>query len=299
MNIFEFSCKKCGQTFRANDKWVGREISCPACQTKVVVPQPSAPVTGPLWSKPLPTPVTAPAPVTPAIPAGRVAPAVRLAPVMSAPRPPQKSHSLVDAALLIGGVLVVMTILAGGAYYVREKTAKVKSGRVGVKAKTQPARVLPKTTNQSTAANPKIRPEPKPKAELPKPEIPSALLCGTVVRQICTLDKAELQEDSILQFRLHNPEKSGLRVFVFLPTKTGESVAGKNFSVPGASKMAPQIHMQWKENGISKSAAVRQGYLMRLEFGAAAGKKIPGKIYLELPKTFSTKLTGTFEAENL
>lgn len=55
---FKFDCPKCGQHILAARAWVGLEISCPSCQTRIVIPSPPSgeaslqPATSPQRAKP-------------------------------------------------------------------------------------------------------------------------------------------------------------------------------------------------------------------------------------------------------
>lgn len=41
MSEFKFNCPGCGQHILANEKWVGRKINCPSCNTRITVPPPA------------------------------------------------------------------------------------------------------------------------------------------------------------------------------------------------------------------------------------------------------------------
>ncbi len=41
MSEFKFNCPGCGQHILANDRWVGRRINCPSCNTRITVPPPA------------------------------------------------------------------------------------------------------------------------------------------------------------------------------------------------------------------------------------------------------------------
>ncbi|MCX6903233.1 MAG: hypothetical protein NTW03_07095 [Verrucomicrobia bacterium] len=53
---------------------------------------------------------------------------------------------------------------------------------------------------------------------------------------------------------------------------------------------------------VGKTILITPGYegarpKVRIEFGAPVGKKLPGKIYLEMPKNAGTVVNGMFNAD--
>lgn len=43
MSEFKFNCPKCAQRILAASDWVGRQIDCPSCKTKIAIPSPAKP----------------------------------------------------------------------------------------------------------------------------------------------------------------------------------------------------------------------------------------------------------------
>lgn len=66
--------------------------------------------------------------------------------------------------------------------------------------------------------------------------------------------------------------------------------------MPDADKAA-KITLRWKAaGGPVQKENYDSGYALRLEFGALANNRLPGKIYLCLPDTEKSYLLGTFHA---
>ena len=42
MNDFQFDCPKCGQNILAAADWAGRRMTCPSCETRITIPDPTA-----------------------------------------------------------------------------------------------------------------------------------------------------------------------------------------------------------------------------------------------------------------
>jgi hypothetical protein len=60
----------------------------------------------------------------------------------------------------------------------------------------------------------------------------------------------------------------------------------------------PRVTLRWKD-AAQKAVArvVDSGYALRIEFGAVAGSKLPGKIYLCLPDDPQSYVAGNFTAD--
>ncbi len=88
---------------------------------------------------------------------------------------------------------------------------------------------------------------------------------------------------------------NGFIIFLFL--EEGESIEGKTFAVTTKTGFgSPHVHRKLRGDNMSATEMMTGGYAMKLEFGKAAGGKLPGKIYLCLPDKERSMVRGTFTA---
>jgi len=75
-----------------------------------------------------------------------------------------------------------------------------------------------------------------------------------------------------------------------------EALAGQTLNVSADADKAAPVTLHWKDtNGVQK-ADFGAGYALRLEFGALAKDRLPGKIYLCTPDAEKSYLLGSFKA---
>lgn len=125
-------------------------------------------------------------------------------------------------------------------------------------------------------------------------KIPSQPVTGTVEKLPFTAKEAEI-DNGILHLR-DAAKDSNTEVLIFLFLKPDEGLTGLKRIVPSQTPV-PLVQLRWKEGDSLRSLALPRGYVLRLELGDRSGNMISGKIYLELPSSFGTKLAGTFEAK--
>lgn len=87
----------------------------------------------------------------------------------------------------------------------------------------------------------------------------------------------------------------GLSIAFF--AKQAEELDGKTLIVTATNAVAPRLTLRWKDGTEAKTQSFRQGYALRLEFGAIDRARIPGKIYLCAPDEAKSCVAGTFNAE--
>jgi hypothetical protein len=126
--------------------------------------------------------------------------------------------------------------------------------------------------------------------------IPATPVGGTIQGQPFRCDKATLQPGR-LTLRQGKDFFADLEVTIFLTQQAGEKMDGKSLVItPDSGFGSPHVHVKKKENNFPTTKMLVSGYVMRLEFDAAVGKTVSGRIYLEMPQSFGTKLAGTFRA---
>ena len=78
--------------------------------------------------------------------------------------------------------------------------------------------------------------------------------------------------------------------------RRSEELAGKLLNVTTEAPIAPRVVLRSMDNEQPVNEIVRGGYAMKLEFGKAAGGRIPAKIYICLPDEAKSYVVGTFQA---
>jgi len=76
-----------------------------------------------------------------------------------------------------------------------------------------------------------------------------------------------------------------------------EALAGQSLNVTTNAATAARVILGWKEGDQSLKETFTNGYALRLDFGALAGNRIPGKIYLCTADAKNSYLAGVFNAE--
>ena len=190
-------------------------------------------------------------------------------------RPNLRGRGFAITGLIIGYFAIVVGLIALAFLLVRG------TSHSGVRISSKPA------STRTEPAEPPVTTDPS------SAEIPSASVRGTVGNQSFALKNADIAGGVLT---LRDAEHANEEVMIFLFIDKNEQLSGMKRIVPGGSN-PPHVHLHWREDSKPKSKATTHGYALRLEFGAQTGATIPGKIYLELPESYGTKLTGTFSAK--
>jgi hypothetical protein len=83
-----------------------------------------------------------------------------------------------------------------------------------------------------------------------------------------------------------------------LIVRPGEELSGKTFEITPDRPDPPYIVLRWKdEQQQAATETIHNGYLLKVAFGQATNKQMPGKIYICLPDEAKSFVAGTFDAE--
>ena len=137
------------------------------------------------------------------------------------------------------------------------------------------------------------------KEDVTKESIPAESAKGMAHGVNFKVEEASIQ-NGVLKLRQGKDFFADQEFMIFTFLKEGETLDGMKFTVKqDDGHGAPHIHFKYRlgEKKSRKSEMFMTGYTMKLEFGSASGKKIPGKIYLCLPDKAKSFVVGTFEAE--
>jgi hypothetical protein len=126
--------------------------------------------------------------------------------------------------------------------------------------------------------------------------IPDTTAAGRFHGQDFVLERASLLNGTlILREGMRGPVEFGLTVnFEGQPP---EALSGKTINVTTNAEKAVHVTLRWKDaNGAVQKQTYDAGYSMRLEFGALANNRLPGKIYFCAPDAEKSYLMGNFNA---
>ena len=319
MPDFKFSCPNCDQHISADESWSGREIDCPTCKTRIVVP--GAP-TEPSQPPELRIHTTKPQP--PATAAGQARPRPGQARPQRRPTAGQGAWSGLAIAsfvtALIGCLSPVAVICGHLALNKFKKDPSLKGkwmavtglvlGYLGILSGvviaftfggailharkefqnlSQSGEFVVSESAEDWQSFEETSDAPSPPASS---DIPSSIVSGEIKGRAVTCGYA-LVHGTQLEFK--NSESFGNDPWiVFFLSSPSQTLEGLSWEVPGDP--APSIHVHYKTDTGSGSFVLGKNYSMRLDFGQIQNKKLPGKVYLKADSPNSIELEGTFEA---
>jgi regulation of enolase protein 1 (concanavalin A-like superfamily) len=158
----------------------------------------------------------------------------------------------------------------------------------------------------NTGAGRAAPPAPKPGAppandtnwllELNTNSIPDAPVAGRIRGQDFLVERATLQNGTLtLRARAKGTLEFGVQIN--FGGAQAESLSGQTIRVAADTDKAAKISLRWKDDaGEVQKAGFDSGYAMRLEFGALANNRLPGKIWLCTPDAEKSYLLGSFSA---
>lgn len=292
----------------ADERWVGQQIQCPACKNTFIVPTGTRVET----TAPRPPVIGTPAPQVattrtfdrmsplaiisfclalftvplnalswivhvpigllgciPAVVCGHIA----LSQIRSNPK--LKGRGFAITGLIIGYLAIVLSLVSLVFLRLHHRPDVYRRNFVTSPAAPVAPAEPPVATDPNTA------------------EIPPEPVSGTLENQPFTLKNVEISHGVLT---LRSAESPGTEVVIFLFLNSDNQLSGERRIVPGQTP-EPHIHLHWKEGSAMRSAATTRGYALHLEFGDQKGDTVPGKIYLEMPQSYGTKLAGIFLAK--
>jgi hypothetical protein len=279
MSEFKFACPVCGQHMMCDDSQAGTVMDCPTCFQKIVAPQAPSPDTKFILSgtKLADKKITA-----------RVQDASIIQPPKSFP-----------AALVISLILGFMAAVAGVIYW----TTIIHPRRVVL---DNP----PPQTNAVATTNLAPKPPPKPAPVAPPANdadwmlnletvtnLPDAPVAGRIHTKNFIIERAYFSTNGTLTLRAgtHGPVELG--VLIYFTGAQAESLSGQTINVMTNADRAAKVSFRWTDDtGAVQRTNFDNGYAMRIEFGALANNRLPGKIYLCTPDDEKSYVMGSFNA---
>ena len=276
MSEFKFACPVCGQHMMCDESQGGSVMECPTCFQKITAPQALTKdskfiLTGTKAStKKISVRGFDPAPAAP---------------------PPEKRFP--TGIFMVATVVAILVVSAAAVlFYKHQKRSTVE----------MPAPTVPAPAPIATEAEPVKPVVATPHASdtnwtlsLEAVATPDAPVAGRIHGQDFAVERATFQGGLlILRAGTHGPVESG--VLVNFGGAAPEALAGQTINVSPEADKAATVNLRWPDASGTQKQSFNAGYAMRLEFGALAKGKLPGKIYLCTPDAEKSYLMGTFNA---
>jgi hypothetical protein len=275
MSEFKFACPVCGQHITCDSGTSGTQMACPTCFRKLVVP--------PAKAADSPNLVLSASEVQrrtiPLPGAGQGGNSVAETPTRTIP-----------VAVL---ALLAFVVCAAGAGVFIFRGKIFQTHRDPPPAETNSPPPVPVVV----AVIPPLPAATNWTLNLAEAKIPDEPVNGGVNGRGFTLQRATIQQGRLdLRQGPKWPPDVGVSVHLF--AERSEDLAGRSVTIEATRTNAPRIVLRWKdEHGEPATKDYRQGYALRVEFGAVSGNHLPGKIFIALPDEPKSYAAGTFSAE--
>lgn len=206
-----------------------------------------------------------------------------------------------DKKSLIQIVILIVLVAGGAGAYLMQQDGGLDF--ISGLFESKPATIRPPAARAPAPSADKKPAAPGPAAPAVAkpgaPEIPATPAKGQIHGKPFSVENSYI-ESGVLTLRLGKDATADLEVKVMLPGSPWETPAGKKYNVMGTGDAGmPQVMLAWKEDGQNTPSEQKftDKYLMALEFGQEKDRKLPGKIYLNLPDETKSNVAGTFEAD--
>jgi hypothetical protein len=208
------------------------------------------------------------------------------------------ASSFVPAAKGFPGALVVVVILI----FIGAAVAFVYRGTI-FKSKNH------STTAESNPSPAKAQTPPKPEVVAPPASdtnwmlsleavtIPDSPAAGRIHGQDFLAERASFSTNGTLTIRAGTRGTVDFGMTVNFNGAAIESLAGQSINVATNAEKAARVTLRWRDGGQTARENFDGGYALRLEFGALANNRIPGKIYFCAPDDLKSYVMGTFNIE--
>ena len=127
--------------------------------------------------------------------------------------------------------------------------------------------------------------------------IPNSPVAGRIHGQDFIVERASFVNGALMLCAgTRGPVEFG--AFINFGGAQAESLSGQTINVTTNADKAAKVTLRWKDaDGTVQKENFDDSYALRLEFGALANNRLPGKIYLCTPDAEKSYLLGTFNAD--
>jgi len=271
MSEFKYACPVCGQHIKCDSSQTGTVMECPTCFQKIIVPQ-------------------APATDDPKFIIAGTKVGERPVPVAANSGPataPEKPFPMIAFVLVL---LLCAAVAAAVAFHgkifkpTNGQTNQMATGSVQTSAPAAPIVIAPPAPDTNWMLN------------LDGATIPDSTAAGRIHGQNFSCERAIFRSGALtLRAGGSGPVQLGITIN-FEGAQAG-ALSGKSINVYTNADKAARVTLSWPEGGQVSRTEFNNGYALRLEFGALASNRIPGKIYFCAPDEMKSFVLGTFNAE--
>ena len=295
MSDFKFACPNCGQHVVCDTSNAGMQIACPICQTLLTVPQPppavapAAPTPGRLTINKTAHQSHAPTPPPPGATNAPAKPAWGTKPATRVPLRPKKKSPLVPIGIACGVLAALAVVWFGivNPYLQKQEQQKKEAAEEARRQKDAADKAAREAAERKKASW---------NLDLANARFPERPASGKIHGTDFTVEMAIFQGSTLILVQT-NGSPRGFTLTV--PLKGGETLSGKTLEVASTATNVtqPRVVMSWKDPVVTNPGIENyaKGYAMKLEFGAGAGGKIPGKIFLCVPDMQQSFVAGDFQ----
>jgi DNA-directed RNA polymerase subunit RPC12/RpoP len=274
MSEYKYACPVCGQHMMCDSSQAGTVMECPTCFQKITAPQAPAAGDGQKFV---------------------------LTGTKVGDRPAPKFATAGPAVVIVGNsspmrvVLVVLVLIgllgAGAAVF-------------AFRGKLFQHTTAADAGGQTQAASPKTVPIHLPPASdtnwmlsLEGVTIPDSPAAGRIHGQDFLAERASFSTNGMLTIRAGTRGAVDFGLTVNFNGAAVESLAGQTINVTTNAEKAARLTLRWRDGSQALRDSFDGGYALRLEFGALANNRIPGKIYFCAPDDLKSYVMGTFNLE--
>ena len=283
MSEFKYACPVCGQHIKCDSSQCGTVMECPTCLQKITPPQPPAEAEQKFilsGKKVVDRPTTTFKP-----PAKLVT---------------EVSNRSFLPIILVG--LVLLVAASGAAAFVMFRGHSAGSG-IPPAAPSRPPASQAANKPANKPAKPAAPPAVIPPANdtdwvlnLTGVDFPDTPAAGRIHGHDFLCERATYSAGT-LTLRVGTRGTIELGIAINLNGAQPEALAGTTVEVTTNSSSAPAITLRWKDTDKVTKDTQNSGYAMRIEFGALAKNRLPGKIYFCLSDDAKSYVAGTFNAD--
>jgi hypothetical protein len=275
MSEFKFACPVCGQHMMCDASQGGSVMDCPTCFQKIVAPQAPA------------------ADVKFILTGTKLAEKKAFAPGLDQAVRVEKKF---PAGLVLGLLAVVLVAGAAGFYFHQKKISAEKSLVEKQQAEALAAANAAQEKKEKIAVAPPAN-DANWSLALGTNALPATPVAGRIHGQDFICERASFQNGSLM-LRAGTHGTVEFAAFVNFGGAPAESLSGQRINVTADTDKAAKISLRWKDaSGTVQKENLDNGYAMRLEFGALANNRLPGKIWLCTPDKEKSYLLGSFNAD--
>ena len=268
MSEFKFACPVCGQHMMCDASQGGSVMECPTCFQKITAPQ-------------------APAADAKFILTGTKVSEKKISAWETGAGAGLVAERNFPTALLVSAIMVALVV--GGSLWIFH-------GKLFKGAKP-PAKIM---TNAVTTPPP--APVAPPASDtnwlltLDHAVIPNAPAVGRIHGQNFIVERAAFQNGNLI-LRAGTRGSVEFGVLVNFQNTPPETLAGRSLNILADTNTSARVTLRWRAaDDTAQKSSYEINYAMRLEFGALANNRLPGKIYLCTPDAEKSYLMGKFTA---